>query len=71
MQLNVGGNSTLNMPSARAAGVEEDLERTRSSMLDYDLGPGNVHVGPSDRAVADRPQVGYGSAEGRRSVTCR
>src|SRR5947207_6453666 len=50
MQLNVGGNSDfLNMLE------REDRKSTRlnktnavTSMLDYDLGEGNVHVGPSD-----------------------
>ena len=27
-------------------------------MLDYDIGADNIHVGPSDRTVAARPQVG-------------
>ena len=48
MQLNVGGNSDfLNMLES---GSTKKISKTNAvtSMLDYDLGSGNVHVGPSD-----------------------
>src|SRR5437868_11749961 len=50
MQLNVGGNSHfLNMlERARLESTQMSKPNAVTSMLDYDLGPGNVHVGPSD-----------------------
>ena len=44
-----------------------------TSMLDYDLGDENVHVGPSDYVPwLERPQVGVHPAwRARRSATCR
>jgi myo-inositol-1-phosphate synthase len=50
MQLNVGGNSDfLNMLDRdRLESKKVSKTNAVTSMLDYDLGPGNVHVGPSD-----------------------
>ncbi len=50
MQLNVGGNSDfLNMLERdRLESKKESKTNAVVSMLDYDLGAGNVHVGPSD-----------------------
>src|SRR5262249_44695441 len=50
MQLNVGGNSDfLNMLERdRLEAKKESKTNAVISMLDYDLGEGNVHVGPSD-----------------------
>src|SRR5436853_1068529 len=50
MQLNVGGNSDfLNMLERERLDAKK-ISKTHAvtSMLDYDIGPGNVHVGPSD-----------------------
>jgi myo-inositol-1-phosphate synthase len=50
MQLNVGGNMDfLNMKELERL-ESKKISKTNAvtSMLDYDLGPGNVHVGPSD-----------------------
>jgi myo-inositol-1-phosphate synthase len=50
MQLNVGGNSDfLNMLERdRLESKKESKTNAVTSMLDYDLGAQNVHVGPSD-----------------------
>src|SRR5216110_3238170 len=50
MQLNVGGNSDfLNMLERdRLMSKKESKTNAVTSMLDYDLGAQNVHVGPSD-----------------------
>ena len=50
MQLNVGGNSDfLNMlERERLQSKKESKTNAVTSMLDYDLGERNVHVGPSD-----------------------
>jgi len=50
MQLNVGGNSDfLNMLERdRLLSKKESKTNAVTSMLDYDLGERNVHVGPSD-----------------------
>ena len=50
MQLNVGGNSDfLNMLERdRLMSKKESKTNAVTSMLDYDIGEGNVHVGPSD-----------------------
>ena len=50
MQLNVGGNSDfLNMlERSRLESKKNSKTNAVTSMLDYDLGDGNVHVGPSD-----------------------
>ena len=61
MQLNVGGNSDFLNMLERDRLESKKISKTNAvtSMLDYDLGDGNVHVGPSDHVpVADRPQVG-------------
>src|SRR5207248_2648811 len=51
MQLNVGGNSDfLNMLERdRLMSKKESKTNAVTSMLDYDLGEGNVHVGPARR----------------------
>jgi myo-inositol-1-phosphate synthase len=50
MQLNVGGNSDFLNMLERSRLESKKISKTNAvtSMLDYDLGPGNVHVGPSD-----------------------
>jgi myo-inositol-1-phosphate synthase len=50
MQLNVGGNSDFLNMLERERLESKKVSKTNAvtSMLDYDLGPGNVHVGPSD-----------------------
>ena len=50
MQLNVGGNSDFLNMLERERLESKKISKTNAvtSMLDYDLGPGNVHVGPSD-----------------------
>jgi myo-inositol-1-phosphate synthase len=50
MQLNVGGNSDFLNMLERDRLESKKVSKTNAvtSMLDYDLGPGNVHVGPSD-----------------------
>ena len=50
MQLNVGGNSDfLNMLERdRLESKKESKTNAVTSMLDYEIGKGNVHVGPSD-----------------------
>ena len=49
MQLNVGGNSDfLNMLERERLESRRSERRTPSSVLDYDMGEKNVHVGPSD-----------------------
>src|SRR5881296_4588384 len=50
MQLNVGGNSDFLNMLERERLESKKISRTNAvtSMLDYDLGAGNVHVGPSD-----------------------
>src|SRR5438093_4296974 len=49
-QLNVGGNSDFLNMLERERLESKKISKTNAvtSMLDYDLGPGNVHVGPSD-----------------------
>src|SRR5919109_41573 len=49
-QLNVGGNTDfLNMlERSRLASKKESKTNAVTSQLDYDLGAGNVHIGPSD-----------------------
>jgi myo-inositol-1-phosphate synthase len=61
MQLNVGGNSDFLNMLERERLESKKISKTNAvtSMLDYDLGAKNVHVGPSDYVpLADRPQVG-------------
>ncbi len=50
MQLNVGGNADFLNMLERERLESKKISKTNAvtSMLDYDLGPGNVHVGPSD-----------------------
>jgi myo-inositol-1-phosphate synthase len=50
MQLNVGGNSDFRNMLERERLESKKISKTNAvtSMLDYDLGEGNVHVGPSD-----------------------
>jgi myo-inositol-1-phosphate synthase len=50
MQLNVGGNSDFLNMLERSRLESKKISKTNAvtSMLDYDLGAGNVHVGPSD-----------------------
>src|SRR5438093_6704480 len=50
MQLNVGGNSDFLNMLERDRLESKKISKTSAvtSMLDYDLGEGNVHVGPSD-----------------------
>jgi myo-inositol-1-phosphate synthase len=50
MQLNVGGNSDFRNMLERERLVSKKISKTNAvtSMLDYDIGEDNVHVGPSD-----------------------
>jgi myo-inositol-1-phosphate synthase len=50
MQLNVGGNSDFLNMLERERLESKKISKTNAvtSMLDYDLGAGNVHVGPAD-----------------------
>src|SRR5205809_4908325 len=50
LQLNVGGNSDFLNMLERDRLESKKISKTNAvtSMLDYDLGEGNVHVGPSD-----------------------
>ncbi|HYY04700.1 MAG TPA: inositol-3-phosphate synthase [Gaiellaceae bacterium] len=50
MQLNVGGNSDFLNMLERDRLESKKISKTNAvtSMLDYDMGPKNVHVGPSD-----------------------
>jgi myo-inositol-1-phosphate synthase len=58
MQLNVGGNSDFLNMLERERLMSKKISKTNAvtSMLDYDLGAENVHVGPSDHVpwLADR-----------------
>ncbi|MER3406074.1 MAG: hypothetical protein C4289_13670, partial [Chloroflexota bacterium] len=67
-QLNVGGNTDfLNMlERARLASKKESKTSAVTSQLDYDIGPENVHIGPSDYVpwLADRKWA-YIRLEGR------
>jgi myo-inositol-1-phosphate synthase len=58
MQLNVGGNSDFLNMLERERLESKKVSKTNAvtSMLDYDLGEGNVHVGPSDHVpwLSDR-----------------
>ena len=59
-QLNFGGNTDFLNMLERERLESKKISKTNAvtSMLDYELEPGNVHVGPSDHVpVADRPQV--------------
>ena len=72
MQLNVGGNSDFLNMLERERLESKKISKTNAvtSMLDYDLGEGNVHVGPSDYVpwLTDRKWA-YIRMEG--SATCR
>jgi myo-inositol-1-phosphate synthase len=50
MQLNVGGNSDFRNMLERDRLESKKISKTNAvtSMLDYEIGEGNVHVGPSD-----------------------
>ena len=50
MQLNVGGNSDFRNMLERERLESKKISKTNAvtSMLDYDIGADNVHVGPSD-----------------------
>jgi myo-inositol-1-phosphate synthase len=50
MQLNVGGNSDFRNMLERERLESKKISKTNAvtSMLDYDIGEQNVHVGPSD-----------------------
>jgi myo-inositol-1-phosphate synthase len=50
MQLNVGGNSDFRnmLERDRLESKKESKTNAVTSMLSYDIGPDNVHVGPSD-----------------------
>src|SRR5687768_5914104 len=50
MQLNVGGNSDFLNMLERERLESKKISKTNAvtSMLDYDIGEGNVHIGPSD-----------------------
>ena len=61
MQLNVGGNSDFLNMLERERLESKKISKTNAvtSMLDYDIGEKNIHVGPSDHVPwLDRPQVG-------------
>jgi myo-inositol-1-phosphate synthase len=49
-QLNVGGNTDFLNMLERSRLESKKISKTNAvtSQLDYDLGPGNVHIGPSD-----------------------
>ena len=68
MQLNVGGNSDFLNMLERERLESKKISKTNAvtSMLDYDLGEGNVHVGPSDHVpwLTDRKWA-YIRMEGR------
>jgi myo-inositol-1-phosphate synthase len=58
MQLNVGGNSDFLNMLERERLESKKISKTNAvtSMLDYDIGEGNVHIGPSDHVpwLSDR-----------------
>jgi myo-inositol-1-phosphate synthase len=49
-QLNVGGNTDFLNMLERSRLESKKISKTNAvtSQLDYDIGPGNVHIGPSD-----------------------
>ena len=60
-QLNVGGNTDFMNMLERERLESKKISKTNAvtSQLDYDLGAGNVHIGPSDHVPwLTRPQVG-------------
>ncbi len=74
-QLNVGGNTDFMNMLERERLESKKISKTNAvtSQLDYDLGAGNVHIGPSDHVPwLPRPQVGLHPGRGHaRSATCR
>ena len=74
MQLNVGGNSDFLNMLERERLESKKISKTNAvtSMLDYDLGAKNVHVGPSDYVpwLTDRKWA-YIRSRARASATCR
>ena len=74
MQLNVGGNSDfLNMLGSASDSSRKKISKTNAvtSMLDYDLGEKNVHVGPSDYVPWLTDRKGLHPHGGPASATCR
>ena len=73
-QLNVGGNSDFLNMLERDRLESKKISKTNAvtSMLDYDIGEENVHVGPSDYVpwLSDRKWA-YIRMEGKLSGTCR
>ena len=73
-QLNVGGNTDFMNMLERERLESKKISKTNAvtSQLDYDLGAGNVHIGPSDYVpwltTASGPTSGSRAA---RSATCR
>jgi myo-inositol-1-phosphate synthase len=68
MQLNVGGNSDFRNMLERDRLESKKISKTNAvtSMLDYDLGAENVHVGPSDHVPwLDDRKWAYIRLEGR------
>jgi myo-inositol-1-phosphate synthase len=67
-QLNVGGNTDFLNMLERSRLESKKISKTNAvtSQLDYDLGPGNVHIGPSDYVewLSDRKWA-YIRMEGR------
>jgi myo-inositol-1-phosphate synthase len=67
-QLNVGGNTDFMNMLERERLESKKISKTNAvtSQLDYDLGPGNVHIGPSDHVpwLQDRKWA-YIRVEGR------
>jgi len=67
-QLNVGGNTDfLNMLERKRLDTKKESKtKAVSSLIDYDLGYGNIHIGPSDWVpwLKDR-KVAYIRMEGR------
>ncbi len=67
-QLNVGGNTDfLNMLERKRLDTKKESKtKAVSSLIDYDLGYGNIHIGPSDWVpwLKDR-KVAYIRVEGR------
>ncbi|GAB6077668.1 inositol-3-phosphate synthase [Hydrogenobaculum acidophilum] len=67
-QLNVGGNTDfLNMLERKRLDTKKESKtKAVSSLIDYDLGYGNIHIGPSDWVpwLKDR-KIAYVRMEGR------
>ena len=72
-QLNVGGNTDFLNMLERERLESKKISKTNAvtSQLDYDLGPDNVHIGPSDYVSGSTTASGPTSAwRGAPSVTC-